>query len=256
MSAFEQALDIDPEYAPAWIGLNVAYQEQSKYGWQPSEQAYELSIAATERALDIDPNMAEAWASVAYLKRSQWDWDGAKTAIDKALMLEPNNMFVVGTAATLAGTFGQTEKSVDLFEQVVRADPLSQSSLRALATRYGYVGRFDQAIETFERLLSLNPNLPGVYGGIGAAYLFKGDAERALIELARGQPHPIRDSLRARVLSTLGEEAQAQAIINEFLDTSAHEFPVVMAATYAWRGENGAIRGKTGPAGILESHTA
>ena len=33
-------------------------------------------------------------------------------------------------------------------------------------------------------------------------------------------------------------EAQAQAIINEFLDTSAHEFPVVMAATYAWRGEN------------------
>lgn len=113
VTALQQALAIDSDYAPAWIGISVAYQEQRKYGWRTQEQAFELSMAAVERALAIDDNMATAWTSLAYLKRGQWDWDGAQVALDEALKLEPNNMFVIGSAASLAGTFGQLETSVE-----------------------------------------------------------------------------------------------------------------------------------------------
>ncbi len=160
LAAFKQALAIDPDYALAWVGISINYQDQARDNWLSKEQAYELSLAALENALAIDSEMADAWASLAYLKRSRGDWAEARTAIEKAIKLEPNSFIVTGTAATLAGTFGQLEKSVELFEQNVRHDPLNLSSLNALGNRYAWIGRFDEALETYNRVISLNADFP------------------------------------------------------------------------------------------------
>ncbi len=69
LTAYEQALAIDPDYAPAWVGLNVVYQNQAKFGWRAGAQAMDLSLAAVQQALLIDNKLASAWASLAYLKR-------------------------------------------------------------------------------------------------------------------------------------------------------------------------------------------
>lgn len=238
ISAYEQALAIDPDYVPAWIGLSVAYQNQRKYGWRTEEQAFALSMEATEKALAIDRSTAAAWASLAYLKKHQLDWAGAKAAIDKASALEPNNSFVLGTSASLAGNLGQLETSIELFERIVKLNPLSLSSLRALGIRYSDAGRFDEAIETFNRVIAINPDFPGIHINLAATYLHKGDPETALIEVEKNSSARIYEFLKVSILSALGNEAEAQAIINQLLETSALENPIAMAATYAWRGEN------------------
>jgi tetratricopeptide (TPR) repeat protein len=185
----KRALAIDPDYAPAWVAITVAYQEQVKYGWRTAEQAFTLSMAAVDRALTIDSNMAEAWASLAYLKRFELDWEGAKIAIDKALMLEPNNAFIIGSAATLASTFGKLDESVELFERDVELDPLGLGGLRALGIRYADVGRFDESLETFSRILAINPDFPSIHINIGVTYLWKGDTETAMIEICTSSKH-------------------------------------------------------------------
>ena len=238
IAAYEQALAIDPDYVPAWIGLSVAYQNQRKYGWRTEEQAFALSMEATEKALAIDRNTAAAWANLAFLKRRQLDWAGAKAAIDKASALEPKNAIVVGTAASLAGNLGQLETSIALFERNVKLDPLGLSSLRALGIRYSDAGRFDEAIETFNRVIAINPDYPNIHGDLSSTYLFKGDPESALIEFDENPSTPNFEFLRVMILSTLGNEAEAQAMINRLLETFALEHPVKMAAIYAWRGEN------------------
>ena len=43
VSAFQQALAIDPDYAPAWTGLSWAYEYQRRYRFLPWGQAIELS---------------------------------------------------------------------------------------------------------------------------------------------------------------------------------------------------------------------
>jgi len=238
ISNYKQALVIDPDYAPAWIGLSVAYQEQRKSGLMTEKQAFALSMAATEKALGIDSNMADAWSSLAYMKRQQLDWEGAKAAIDKAMLLEPNNTLVLGTAATLAGNLGQLETSIELFERNVELNPLSLSSLRALGLRYSHAGRYDDAIETFNRVIAINPDFPGIHAIIGITFLLKGDPESALIEVEREPSVFTYLFHRARILTTLGDEAEAQATIDKLLKTTALEFPAYMASTYAWRGEN------------------
>jgi len=238
LTAYEQALAIDPDYAPAWVGLNVVYWNQAKYGWRAGAQALDLSLAAVQQALLIDNKLASAWASLAYLKRFQWDWAGAKAAIEKALALEPNSTFVIGTAATLAGTFGQLEKSIELFERVAKLDPLSSSTFRALAMRYLTIGNFEKALETINQVKLINPRHPSLQSDLAMIYLLGGDPETALSELDKNPHYRYFDVGRAKILSTLGREAEAQAIIKHLLETIADEIPVPMATLFAWRGEN------------------
>lgn len=238
LTAYTQALAIDPDYAPAWIGLSVAYQNHRKFGWMTEKEAFDLSMAAIEKALAIDRDSAEAWASLGYLRKQRLDWTGAVSAIDKALMLEPNNPFVLGTAASLAGNLGQIEKSIELFERNVALNPLRLASLRALGLRYAFVGRFDEAFKNFNKVLAMKPDFPGIHFAIGATYLLSGDPERALLEVEKNSSAPVYPFHKLRVLSTLGDEAQAQAIIEKLLQKTAFKYPNHMAATYAWRGEN------------------
>ena len=238
LAAFKQALAIDPSYAPAWVGISINYQDLARNNWLSKEQAYELSLAAVESALAIDSEMADAWASLAYLKRNRGDWAEARTAIEKAITLEPNNSIVTGTAATLAGTFGQLEKSIELFEQNVRRDPLSLSSLYALGNRYAWIGRFDKALEIYNRIISVNAEFPGIHRNVAIVYLWKGEAKTALTELEKDPAARFYAHVKARILSTLGNEAEAQAIIDEILKKPDQLSPASLALTYAWRGEN------------------
>ncbi len=239
VAAFKQALAIDPDYAPAWIGIQVAYSLQANYSQRPEEETRSLAMEAVERALAIDEDMASAWAGLAYLKRSsEWDWQGARVAINKALKLEPNNADVLPAAASLAGTFGRLSESVELFERNVELDPLRLGSLRALGIRYRNVGRFDDAFETFRRVQALNPNYPGIHDDLGGTYLMSGDPKNALLEVEKSSPGQFHSYLLTLIHSDLGKEAKARSMIDELLETSAHDFPIAMASVYAWRGEN------------------
>ncbi len=238
VAAFKQALAIDPDYAPAWIGIQVTYTLQVNYAQRPEGETRALAMKAAERALAIDENMASAWAALAYLKRTNdWDWQGARAAINRALKLEPNNAEVLPAAASLAGTFGRLSESIELFERTVELDPLGLGGLRALAVRYRRVGRFDDAFEAFRRVQAINPDYPGIHDDLGGMYLLSGNPENALFEVEKSSTGKYHGYLLTIVHSDLGNEAEAQSMISELLETSAHDFPYMMASVYAWRGE-------------------
>jgi len=238
--AFEQALDIDPDFAPAWVGISWVYELQLRTRLPEYEKNYALARNATERALAIDDKLATAWAQLAFLKKKyEWDWEGAKVAVDKAMQLEPNNADVLGSSASLASSLGQLDKSIDLFERSVALDPLALAGLIALGNRYRAGGRYDDALEKYHQVQALNPEYPWVHLGIALTNLLQGNPERALNHLRKASPDsPGYHSIKAAVLVALGEEIEAQAVAKEFLKESAQETPLEMAIFFANQGDN------------------
>src|ERR1700730_13658806 len=59
ISMLEQAVGIDPSYAPAWAALGVRYYYDASYS-TGGEQAFQRSNTAYERALALDPNLITA----------------------------------------------------------------------------------------------------------------------------------------------------------------------------------------------------
>jgi len=239
IDALKQALDIDPNYAPAWVGIQLSYSLLGGDGKLSWEESQVLSLDAAYKALAIDENLASAWAGLAYLKRNvEWDWSGARAAIDRALELEPNNAEILRVAASLAGTFGRLDDSIALFERSIGLDPLELSSHRALGIRYMNAGRFEDSLQAFRRVQALNPDYRGIPQNINFTYLASGDPERALIELQDSANDEYSNFILVASYSDLGNEAAAQSIINQMLEESSTTLPGTMAAVYAWRGEN------------------
>ena len=239
ISAFKQALAIDPEYAPAWVAISRAYTYQTRAGLLSRKKGSALAMEAVERALALDNNMAAAWANLAYLKKYyEWDWEGATAASDKALQLDPNNAQVLGVAASLAGNLGRTSASTMLHEQALARDPLNLTSQSALGQDYMRNGRLDEAIETFSRLVALNPEYYSGYSNLGRAYFLSGDAERALIEIDKSPAEDLKTFEKIQIHLALGNHEEAQVFVNKYLEQYSRVDPVRTAALYASLGDN------------------
>ena len=237
LTTLKQALAIDPNYAPAWVQLNLTYSQLRKNGTLSLAEGSRLAREAVDRALAIDSNLAVAWAGRAYMLRTHdRDWAGAQAAMDRAIELDPNGN--AGVAAALATTLGQFSKAIALLENSLIRDPLSNGNLISLSRAYARAGRYDDAIEMLDRIIALNPKYPALTLSFSRIYLLNGDPERALIELEKN-PSPFDRIQRARIYFTLGDEAQSQALIKELLG-EADKFPGAMSSIYAWRGENDA----------------
>ena len=239
ISTFEQVLAIDPDYAPAWVGLSWTYEYMRREMVLPEEEAVALGRDAAESALAIDDNLPLAWSTLSYIrKKYDWDWEGAQTAMDKALQLEPSNADVFKGLGSVASSLGQMDKSIELLERVATLDPLDLEGLLSLGFRYQVRGRYDEALELYQRVLVLYPENAWTLESIAETYLRQGNPERALAEMEK-LPYSHRlNSLKAEALLIIGEEEKSRALTREFLNTPAQFGPFAKAQIYAWRGEN------------------
>lgn len=241
LTSLKQALAIDPNYAPAWVEINMTYFSLGRNGTLSFAESSRLARSAVDRALAIDSNMASAWAARAYLLRTfDKDWAGAQAAIERAIELEPNNANVIGSAASIASTFGRLPEAIELFEKGVLLDPLNLPGLMALGRRYMRVGRIDDAFDAFNRLGAIKPDYPGLNSILVRAYLTRGDLENALLQTEKNPGAFYYRYSKANILYVMGKETEAQTLIEELLETSADKEPRAMATIYAWRGEGDA----------------
>ena len=239
VSAFKEALTIDPDYAPAWTGLSWAYEYQIRSRSVPRADGIALAREAAERALAVDERMDLAWSTLSYLKKKyDWDWEGAEVAMNKALQLEPNNTDVLLGTASVASTLGQLDRSIDLFERAVALDPLGLVALSSLAYRYVVRGRYEDGLEMFERLLALRPDDVRTRRDIAETYLRSGDLDRAWQEMNKLPDSGWLNSLKAEVLFAMGKEDESRVLTRDFLNTPVEIGTYAKAMIHAVRGEN------------------
>src|SRR5262249_7380521 len=90
---FEEAIQRDPRFAPAYVGLADVYDIIGFYSGLPPKQAYERSRSAVGKALELDNALAEAHTALAYAKLLyEWDFIGAEDSFKRALTLNPNQI--------------------------------------------------------------------------------------------------------------------------------------------------------------------
>ncbi len=74
---FERAIELDPEYALAWVGLADSHTIRADWGYTSPEESLEASTAAATKALEIDETLGEAHIALAQIHIHQRDWSAA-----------------------------------------------------------------------------------------------------------------------------------------------------------------------------------
>jgi TolB-like protein/Tfp pilus assembly protein PilF len=187
---FNQAIEIDPNYALAWAGLADTYYQMSSIVMLPVE-AIPRARAAAIRALAIDDGVAEAHASLGIIK-AQYDWDskGAEKEFKRALELNSN----YATAHQWYGMFlyadTQFEAAKVELDKAHELDPFSMIVAVTTIWPLRHLGQDDFALKQLEKIIEMFPNFPDLVDYAhdirGEAYLQKGMHQQAVAELLHG----------------------------------------------------------------------
>ncbi len=231
----EESLAREPDFALARATLAGVWVRIADYGYEAPEQAYERGRQQAEAALALAPQLAEAHLMLGWVRLyHDWDWDGARASLGRALDLAPGDALVIAANAALNYHLGQLESAVTLAEMAAERDPLRASGHYNLAYFRYTAGDLDGAERALDRAYALAPDYPRA--GLLQAQI---DLERGETALAatRLETHPLL-ALMAEALVAHAQGATERALAalaameREHGDTSAYQ----VAGVYAWLG--------------------
>lgn len=216
---FKQAVDRDPNYALAYVGLANGYALLEEYAGTPATETLPQAKRLAQRALELDDSLGEAYLSLGFINSGLWEWTEAERNFQKAIQLNPNSP----TAGHwYCGFLLQTGRIDDALREIKRAqelDPLSSIVSVNVGMAYLAKGDADAAARQLEKTIELDPNYWTARSWLGLAYLARGDNEKAIAEVRKGVELS-RQSGRALsflgyALAKTGKRAEAMEIVRE-----------------------------------------
>ncbi len=233
----KRALEIDNEYAPAWVQLGDIYTARAVTGSWNSMEALPAARAAAMEALRLDANSARAHALLSQIARAyDYDIETARREQQLASTLAPRDSDVQGAAANLAYFIGDYDESIRLGEEAALGDPLNLRIKLILGWGYFHAGRIDEAMSVFREMIALNPLGGGAHFYLGRALLINGDYDAALEEMDKELRDGSRIAGRALVIQAMGEPERAAAELDELIALGSR-WTYEIAMVHAYRGE-------------------
>jgi TolB-like protein/DNA-binding winged helix-turn-helix (wHTH) protein/Tfp pilus assembly protein PilF len=216
---FEQAIQRDPTFAPAYVGLASAYNEISKIfvGAPPSEVRPRL-IRAARKALELDPELAEAHVLLADVYQKTWQWGDAEAEYKRALELKPNDATAHLGFANWLLCQGRAEEALTWSRRARELDPLGATGV-SIGWILFHARRYDEAIRELRSVLAVHPDNATAHWFLGFALIAKGQLEEAIPELEKTASMMHRSPGSLELLATAyahaGRRKEALRLVNE-----------------------------------------
>jgi len=173
LALFQQAIQADPTYAPAYAGMADCYNFLGLgMGSMPPREYAQKAKEAAQKALELDENLAKAHAARGFtLYRYDWNWPQAEQEYRRALELDPHDIIVRGWFADLLSFLGRRQEAEAQREQVRDLDPLSIQAVRSVAGAYSAANQHDKAIDYYKKAIASEPDSFRMRMDLGGVYL-------------------------------------------------------------------------------------
>jgi tetratricopeptide (TPR) repeat protein len=218
IAQFNRALELDPLYAEAYVGLADTYVMLGDMLYlMPHRDAFTRAEAATRRALDLDPQRAEAYASLGHLRMHEWRWEDAERAFQRALELDPDYASALQWRAYNLVSMGRMADAVASIERAQRLDPLSLIINTDMAQILYFARRHEEAVTQCSKTLQMDPSFAEARRVSFLALQRTGRTEeaRADLEAYRRLPDGGAGGSVGYAYAVLGDRAQAEAVLRE-----------------------------------------
>jgi TolB-like protein/Flp pilus assembly protein TadD len=182
---FEQAVSLDPGFAPAWAQLARA-QARYYFAGVPTSAGAARAREAAERAVALAPGRPESQLALGdYYTFVQNDAGKALDVYAAGLRGASSDAELLAATAYVEQTLGRWEEALGHFARAQALDPRSVPTAERLARTLLWLRRYPDAAAAYERALALAPeSVSGIQG-------------RAMVELAQGDLAGARAILRA-----------------------------------------------------------
>ena len=177
IALFEKAIELDPNFAKAYVEVAVCHQLLAVGGFELADIAVTTMRRLLERALSLDPNLPEAHAALSAMFFNLDDVLASEAEARRALELNPSLPDTYWNLFELAALRGDPEEMVTQIESAYRLDPIRPDFIFRVGMAYLFTGRGQEALEFLRKNEHLAPAF--AYRGMTEYYIANGDLQRA-----------------------------------------------------------------------------
>jgi TolB-like protein/Tfp pilus assembly protein PilF len=227
ISAYTEAIRLDPNYARAYAARSTALRAQAT-GANARE-----TVADALKAISLASELGEAHLALASAYAAELDFSGANKEYELALALAPGNAQVLRSYADFAVTMGHTDPGLAAAHRAVILDPLNRNSHYALGSALRFAHRYEEAIESSRNALAIDPELPFDIpaGYMWVAYYELGDIQGARAACNDKSGNWLSQVCLAVIYDKLGQHGDAEAQLANLRadDTLAYQWAEIYA---------------------------
>ena len=173
---FQRAINLDADYALAYVGLADAYNFLGAFGLGvlPPMEAHPKARTAAMNALAIDNALAEAHTSLAFVMLYyDWDWLKAEREYKQAIETNPKYALAHQWYSHLLMASGRTNEAISEATRAHELEPASLSTNMNVGWQFYFAHQYEQAIAGFRKTLDLDPGFMQAHWALGRTYAQK-----------------------------------------------------------------------------------
>ncbi len=219
---FDLAVQKDPNYALAYVGLADSYAIASSFLGLPVKESLPRAKAYATKALEIDDSLGEAYATLGLINSRLWNWADAEKAFKRSIELNPNYATARQWYSRLLVTLGRKDEALAEIKRANEIDPLSLVIMNNLAGMYREMGDYQSAIEQCNKIIEIDPNYIAAYWSLAGTYLEQKRSAEALAAAEKVRDYPGAFEAVGRAYAQLGRRNEALAVIKRLEEDFAN----------------------------------
>ncbi len=242
---FEQAIEQDPNFALAHVGLADAYLLLGVWNDLDPAEVMAKARAAAERALEIDEQLAEAHSTLAFSKLVyDWSPQAAESAFNRSIQLNPKYATARQWHAYNLAAMKRFDEAIAELELAHSLDPLSTVIHNDMAEICYWAGQYDRTVKLCRKALEMDAEFVPAHFVLGFAYEATGRIEEAIAMYQKANELSPDDAWIMGILghayAVSGRLQDAERLLDELKEMSTRRpvAPYNLAVIYAGLGEN------------------
>jgi eukaryotic-like serine/threonine-protein kinase len=241
---FQKAIDLDPNYALAYVGLSDANRTLVMSTEKVPKEYLPRSKIAAQKALEIDDSLAEAHTALGItLFWNDWNWNESENQFRRAIELNPKEQGAHLFYAHLLSNTGRHSEALTEIRRAIELDPFAPFANALYGQFLVAAGQPDEALAVLQKTFLLAPRFwfPHVFAA--SAYIEKGMFTEAIAETRRATElsgaQTSSLAFEGYALAKLGKRDEARAIAKKLELLSKERFipPTHIAYVYNGLGE-------------------
>jgi TolB-like protein/Flp pilus assembly protein TadD len=161
---FKRAIELDPNYAEAYVGLARAYMRQPRSTGRNIKEAVSLSRPLVDKAIELDPLSSDAYVELAGFQVMDKKGKEAEKSIKRAIELNPSSAEAHAFYAQGLWIMGRHEEALARARIAADLDPQSADIQQELSKVLWSLARSEEAIAVIRDSIARNPGVPSNYG--------------------------------------------------------------------------------------------
>jgi adenylate cyclase len=239
---YEQALQVDPNFALAYSGL------ADTYGWAGGQimagrEAWTKQMELARKALALDPDLAEAHLALGTALQTSFDFKGSEKELNRAVELNPNFALTYDQFGWTFACLGRFDQAIAAEKKAIELDPLNTFLNTDLGFFFYWSRRYDDATTQIRTTLELDPNNALAHQSLGWCLVWKGNVTEAKAEFQKAttlDDLPWYVGSLGYACAVSGDRRKAEQILRELegLTRQRYVSPAIRASVYLGLGEN------------------